>query len=274
MNTDIYGDLWYNQCDMKELLYTLSDRFAMVNGEGKLAVIFIAALIVLFVIWNSGRGRVHPLLFVLSIWTGIAAAFVSLISVADESGEVSRNESGDGKLDEPKHHDPEKTKHSKKLVLTLLCVVFTLFAISLSGGRIWSERYLDSPKNLKTLEQDLTEVVRVITADYPEPGVLASEELLIRMQLLDGHVTPLYEIPKDGNPAGLSEEDSKLRDSFADIHPDFTLVHRLCKDRDSVYIVMHNEQQWPKSSPEEEGFTLMATVNHFEIYKYTGGAYE
>ena len=274
MNTDIYGDLWYNRCDMKELLYTLSDRFAMVNGEGKLAVIFIAALIVLFVIWKSGRGRVHPLLFVLSIWTGIATAFAALFHVNAGEPQVEVTAESEVAPTEEAGAESGNAKLNNKHILTVLSIVFALFAISLSGGRIWSENHLDSPINLKTMEQDLAEVTRLITADNPTPGVLASEELLVRMELLNGNITALYEIPKDGNPANLSEEDSKLRDSFADIHPDFTLVHRLCRDRDSVYIVMHNEQQWPKNTPEEDGFERMATVNHFEIYKYTGGAYE
>lgn len=235
---------------MKELFYTLSEDFTAYSGDGKLAVIFLAALIVLFVIWNSDRGRVHPLLFVLSVWTGIACAFTELL---------------------------KKTAHSEdrnRRLFVVLGTVFVLFAISLSGSRIWSGNHLADPKETAAKNDDLAKVVQLIGEDSERPGILASADMMIRMEIMDGKLVPLYQIPKDGGASFATEEDSKLYETFADIHPDFTMIHRLLRNEGSIYVVIDNQEKWPLNPPEQDGFELFSSVNTLDIYKYTGGAYE
>ncbi len=236
---------------MKELILQLFDRFTLISGQGKLAVIFLAALIVLSLIWKSGRSRIHPLLFVLSAWTGIAHALSSLVIHAFSCG----------------NHDEGETPKKKKGYALLACI-FLVVALTLSGGLIWSSTYLASAAECRDRERDYAALFDAILADDEHPGILASNEMMPFAAAYSTRLTPLYDPSRQ----------SELADTFASERPDFSLALRTCgkyaRTKGNLYFVLDNEKMWPLREPAEDSVMLFYENGHYLIYKYSGGARE
>lgn len=242
---------------MKELFTQLFGEYARYTGIGKLAVLFLVSIIILFLIRKNQRGRVHPLLFVLSAWTGIAVAFTSLISSYKEKAEEKNEE-----------------KSRAQLLYPILACIFFVFVISLSGRLIWSDQFLDTKEEINEREEEYIAVFDTILADSSTPKILANTSIIPYAAAYSAAFEPLYYVPENKNADLLGERERRFFEEFSGIHPDLARLKRNLSGESDVYLIIDNMAEWPLGDPNEYDIYLLDTVSHYEIYKLMGGANE
>lgn len=234
---------------MKELFSQFFEVYARYTGTGKLLVLFFVSIIILLLIRKDQRGRVHPLLFVVSVWMGIAAGFTALISSV-------------------------KAKSRTGLLYSVLAVIFLIFAITLSGRLIWSDRFLDSREEITEREADYKAVFDTVLSDNSAPKILADTRVIPYAAAYSSSIEPLYSVPEEMDADLLDEKERKFFEEFSGIHPNLARLKRNLIGESDVYLIIDNTAEWPDGEPEDNDFYLLDTVSHFEIYKLMGGAHE
>ncbi len=228
---------------MREIIALLLDTYSDFSGRGKLLPLFLVSLIILFLVMKKEGSRIRPLLFVLSVWTAISAAFVTF------------------------------TGSIKSRKYRLGAGLFLAAMIVLSGSLIWSRGILVSAGEIRQQEEDCRTICDRILSEDPAAGVIASPGLMPYLCASSASITPLYEVPYPGKEDELGEEDHLLYEAFLSQHPDLQLVRRICREESRIFAVTDNEWMWPEHVVES-GFSLLDTVGHYDIYVYAGGGHE
>lgn len=243
---------------MKEIIIQLFEKYAAYRGHGKLVALFLAALICLILMRKNHRGRVHPLLFVVSVYTGISAAFTGLIESAFSV--------------KPKDN-PEDNHKSYGILYGILSILFILFAITLSGGRIWSAEFLDSRENIQTEYKDAEAAAQYLCGLTDNPKVLANYELMTKLQCYSSHLKPLYNLDKSIEADELYEDEKKIFDAISDQHPPMEMITRLVGKEGHFFVLVDKTETWPERAAEG-GYDLIDTIGNIDIYEYGGTADE
>lgn len=230
---------------MREIFIQLFEKYAAYRGHGKLAALFIAALICLIFMRKNHRGRVHPLLFVMSVFTGIATALTGLLEKAFE----------------------------KKRLYGILSVLFVLFAVTLSGGRIWSTDFTDKKETIRADLSDAENAAAYLCGLEENPKVLADYEMMTNLQCYSSHLLPLYQFGGSTKAGELSEDDKKLHDAISDQHPPMELITRLTNKEGHFYVAIDKTRTWPERAAEGN-YNLINTIGNIDIYEYGGYAHE
>ncbi|MCR5267106.1 MAG: hypothetical protein K6E16_01125 [Lachnospiraceae bacterium] len=228
---------------MREIVASFFDIYTRYSGRGKLLPLFLAAVIILFLIGSRDKNRPHPFLFVLSVWTGIAYAFEKLFRCIS-------------------------SRAGKCLTVLLITV-----AVLLSGASVWSAKYLETGAMRRIRENDYQAVCDTILQADPHACVAAAPDMMPYFGAYSADFELLYPLPAPGQENKLTKEEHMLYDAFCDRHPDFMQVRRLGRDRGSFFAVVDKEAMWPEHI-YESGFDLMTTVDHYDIYVCRGGAHE
>lgn len=219
-----------------------SETYAMYRGHGKLAVLFLAAVICMIFIYKEKRGRINPLLFVVSIRTGIADAFVSLI------GKVSG-------------------------IMKLPAILFLIFALTLSGGLIWSYDFTADTDIVKTKETELRSAAEYISSLEESPKVLAEYDVMSSLVAYSSGIEPMYELDSSSRVDSLGTRERKLYDAVSDLHPPMDQITRLAHDEGHFYVVLDRSSAWPEKVAEGM-YSLNNSFGAIEIYEYGGNVYE
>ena len=128
-------------------------------------------------------------------------------------------------------------------------------------------------REIGTYEDDLHKVCeRILEAD-PQAKVVAEEDILLYLRSLSPQIVPLYTPPVPGKEYLLPEEEHRLLDMFSSQHPDFEELCRICRKEKMFFAVTDRDRMWPEHG-FEHGFDLLDSVDHYDIYVYTGGAYD
>lgn len=233
---------------MREIIMQLSENYAMYRGYGKLAVLFFAAIICLIFIYKENRGRIHPLLFVMSIYTGIATALVKLIEKAF-------------------------TQKDSKKICGIIATVFALFAITLSGSRIYSSDFIAGKDEVKTEKANFEAAAAYLTGLEESPKVLADYDVMSGLLCYSSAINPMYKLNKKVDEEKLSLDERKLYEAISDHHPPMEMITRLAGKEGHYYVVVDNTYTWPEK-PVEGMYSLINTIGSIDIYEYGGNAYE
>ena len=238
---------------MREILSCFWTTYTLYFERGRLIPLFLTAVIILILTGKKYRGRIHPLLFVLSVWTAVSYAFSSLIFSLPQK---------------------EETKDRKKRTgMALLCVFLCVLMIVFSGSSILSDRFLESSAERKNREETLKQVCETILSDDAQAKIVASADIMPHLLAYSSAFVPLYRVPESGKAEELPKEEHRLYEIFSSQHPDFEQVHRLCHEQKRFYAIVDHENMWPENG-FDYGFDLLTTVDHYEIYAYTGGTNE
>lgn len=224
---------------MKEILIKLFEKYALYRGHGKLAVLFVAALICLIFMHRKHRGRVHPLLFVVSVFTGISAAFSELI---------------------------EKVFKENKIFYGTISVLFILFAISMSGSRIWSSDFTDDKQTIEEYSDSVESVTEYLLGRCESPKVLADKDITTMLLCYSSKLEPLCRY--DGN----AKED-ELSDAIESQHPPMETITRLANKEGHFFVIIDKRETWPERAAEGK-YELINTIGNMDIYEYGGIAHE
>ena len=238
---------------MREFLSGFWTIYTLYFEKGRLIPLFLASVIILLVLGKKYGSRIHPLLFILSVWTAVSYAFSLLIF------SVSRKE------------EKEETKHDKKRTgLLLLSVFLCVLMIVFSASPVWSDDFLETAAKRREREDTLNRVCETILSKDAQAKIVASSEIMPYMVSYSADLIPLYTVRVPGDTKKRPKEEQRLLEIFSSQHPDFEQVHRLCHDEEHFYAIVDHEKMWPEHG-YDYGFDLMATVDHYEIYAYTGG---
>ena len=239
---------------MREFLSGFWTLYTLYFERGRLIPLFLAAVIILVLLGKKYGSRIHPLLFLLSVWTAVSYAFTLLIS------------SISGKEEQSEH---QKKRTGLMLLSVFLCVVMIVF----SGSPVWSDDFLESSAKRSEREDTLKQVCETILSEDAQAKIVASADIMPYLQSYSAAFVPLYKVPAPGDAEKLPDEEQRLYEILSSQHPDFEQVHRLCHEQNRFYAIVDHEKMWPEHG-YDYGFDLMTTVDHYEIYAYTGGQNE
>ncbi|MBO4902138.1 MAG: hypothetical protein J5518_05040 [Lachnospiraceae bacterium] len=148
---------------MREIISSFFAAYGTAFGRGKLIPLFLVALIVLIAIEKKSRSRVNPLLFVLSVWTGISYAFVRLFE--------------------------RLSKRWEKVFVAVLLLVLVIF----SGTLIWMSPIHETGEARAQREAGYREVFETILQADPQAKVIAEPDIMPYFNAYSPDFTPLYE---------------------------------------------------------------------------------
>ena len=254
---------------MREFLSGFWTIYTLYFERGRLIPLFLAAVIILILLGKKYGSRIHPLLFILSVWTAVSYAFSLLIFSV--SGNKETNEET---FTESKNSKNEETKHNRKRTgLMLLSVFLCVLMIVFSASPVWTDDFLEGSAKRKEREDTLNRVCETILSEDAQAKIMASSDIMPYLLSYSADFVPLYSIRVPSDTKKRPKDEQRLLEIFSSQHPDFEQVHRLCHDEEHFYAIVDHEKMWPEHG-YDYGFDLMATVDHYEIYAYTGGRNE
>lgn len=233
-----------------------SEKYALYRGHGKLAVLFIAAIICLIFIKKEHRGRIHPLLFVVSIYTGIATALANMLRAAFGAGDNSI-----------------KSNKKQGVIYGIIAVMFALFAITLCGTRIWSCEFIKTKEEIKTAETDLDAVASYLAGLDDNPKILTDYQIMNELLARSSKLQPMYKLENSAKISDMSIDERKLFEAINDQHPKMEQITRLARSNGHYYVVVDKTSSWPERAVEGM-YSLINTIDIYDIYEYGGAAYE
>ncbi len=253
---------------MKELLRAAAHEYRQFRGTGKLPVLFLAALLIIYGLnrisrrnpstpetAQSGREKRReypPALFLLSPLTGISYAFTLLREYADkENGE-------------------KKIRLLKSLAVSGLMVII----IILSGTRVISASFFGPAENTLHIRTEYVMVMDKLLELGQEDSVIsviAYPALSPYLNAYSSKFMPLYEHPEREDASDLGEGARIVYNQFSTSVPDMKQITDIGRREGYEYIVTDAGLFYPELKASEFGYELVATVGENEIYRIGNG---
>ena len=256
---------------MKELLEAAANECRRLFGTGKIAVLFLAALLIIYGLnrisrrnpstpetAQSGcekRREYPPALFLLSPLTGISYAFTLFREFADK-------ESG-GK----------KSRLLKSLAVSGLMVI----AVFLSGSRVISASFFGPAENTLHIKTEYVMVMdKLLELGQEESviSVIAYPALSPYLKVYSSKFMPLYEHPEEEDASDLTESARIVYNQFSTAVPDMKQITDIGRREGYKYIVTDTGRYYPELKASEFGYDLVASAGEIEIYQIAEGPEE
>ncbi len=232
---------------MSELLSTIPDAYARLQGRGRLIPLVIAAAIVLYFMKKKTGSRSSLLLLVLSAPAAVSAAAVKLVRAAfcnaKERGKIAG----------------------------AAAVLLAVTVLILSGSCIWSVYYLSPHEVLAAEEETEQKVFEAILSEDAGAKVVTTPEMTPYFLAYSPAFSMLTPAKDPAIYGPFTEDAQNLYEIMSDAHPDFERVHRLLHGQGNFFIVIDKNRQWPEHA-YERGILLFDTIDHYDIYLHPGGA--
>lgn len=243
---------------MKELYQQFITTYENYQGTGKLLVLFLVAVLVIFLIEKNGkkdRRKWNPAVFLLSIWTGIAYA-ASMIAGSMFSIQT----------------DTDETKKKKRLSLMgVLSLVLCILFLSLSGTRVFSNTYFEKADNSMHIRQEYVQVMDALLEETESPKVIAPPGFAPYLKMYSSRFKTLYDYPRNGDTSQLSEDARAVYEQLSGAHPDTKLIADTARENGCQYVLMEEGKFYPDFPITEFGFEYLKTVGGWNIYKEKEG---
>ena len=236
---------------MKELITHFWSIYKTVFENGRLIPLFLGAMIVIVLGRKKAEPGVPPLLFLLSPLTAISFAFTGLSFCSGPKETTKRSQTG----------------------LRIAVPVFLVLAILLSGRSVWSDDLADFSGTVSEQEAELDAGCDDLLSLEESPKIVASPKLMASLLARSSSFVPLYTLPSPAGVEELPENERQIYEVFLTQHPDLEKIYRICHKEKRFYAIVDREQTWPEHG-FENGFDLMDSVAGYDIYAYTGAAYE
>ena len=236
---------------MKELLGEIAVHYENYRGTGKLLVLFLAALLILYRVNRATSGKYSPALFILSIWTGIAYAFSLLTSFVGIS----------------------VWKFKFNYIKSVIVVALLAIAVMLSGTRVISGDFFEPAENtlhIKTKYVMVMDRLLDLGEDESVISVIAYPGIAPYLKPYSAKFLPLYEYPKDGDVSELPEGARIVYNEFLTSVPDMKPVTDVGHKEDYEYILIDAGRYYPELKASEFGYELLDVVEDVEIYRRGG----
>lgn len=257
---------------MKELLNTLINLYSNYKGSGKIPVLFLVSLLIMY-LFSARKSSIASSdekaneeadnfiwKFILFIPGCISIAFTYVIDSIRGF----------------------KENHNKSLsiLFSIIAVFLSVLAIMLSGSRVISKDNYEAAENslhMKTeyvalLDRVATDVIALeeeLSADSEQDSYLVAAPPSISpyISAYTSRLSSLYLYPENSNPSTLNEQQRIVYEQFSRSVPDMYLITRAAKDSGCTYILLDTAKFYPEFKPYEFGFDLVDTVGSYEIYR-------
>ncbi len=254
---------------MRELLEAIAHDYRQYRGTGKLPVLFLAAMLILYGLnrisrrnpstpetAQSGcekRREISPALFLLSPFTGIACAFCLIREYA------KRAEGG------------PKIRFLRNLAVSGLLVI----AIILSGTRVISASFFEPSENTLHIKTEYIMIMdKLLELGQQESviSVIAYPAIAPCLRVYSSKFMPLYEKPEREDALDLSEGARIVYNQFSTSVPDMKQITDIGRREGYEYLITDTGRYYPEFKASEFGYELVETVGDTEIYRLEKGA--
>lgn len=240
---------------MKELYQQFLTSYENYRGTGKLLVLFLVSVLVIYLTEKkdeNGRRRLNPVIFLLSIWTGIAYAGSNISGYLFASPKTA----GRG------------NRISGAGILALFLCALTL---CLSGTRVLSRNYFEKAENAMHIRTEYIQVMDVILADSDLPKVVTPPGFAPYLKMYSSRFETLYDYPKNGDISLLPEDARVVYEQLSGSVPNMKTVADIAKKNGCRYVILNSDKYYPEFPITYFGYQLADTIGEWEIYKETEG---
>lgn len=245
---------------MKELYQQFVTTYENYRGTGKLLVLFLVAVLLIFPVQKSmGQKKADgagwsPVVFLLSIWTGIAYAgsFIADFLFCTQTDSKS---------------NAATDKKRKYPLMGLLSLVLCILLLSLSGTRVFSHTFFEKAENSMHVRPEYVQVMDALLEETESPKVIAPPGFAPYLKMYSSRFDTLYDYPKNGDISELSGEARAVYEQLSSAHPDTKLIADTAKETGCQYVLMEEGKFYPEFPITEFGFELEKTVGGWNIYK-------
>lgn len=249
---------------MKELYQQFVTTYENYRGTGKLLVLFIVAVLLIFLVQKNGEQdktdgtKWSPAVFLLSVWTGIAYAgsFIADFLFCPQTDL------------EP---DMAVSKKRKIPFMGLLSLILCILLLSLSGTRIFSNTFFEKTENPMHVRPEYVQVMDALLEETESPKVIAPPGFAPYLKMYSSRFETLYDYPKNGDTSKLSEDARAVYEQLSGAHPDTKLIADVARETGCQYVLMEEGKFYPEFPITEFGFELEKTVVGWNIYKEKEG---
>ncbi len=259
------------------------------RGTGKLPVLFVVALFILFTVIKDGNSKKNgdeeggeksslpdlrePLedellpgylmkapqrlfCFILSLWTGVSYGLTVLM----EKGFLSVKK--------------EERKEKKQVLLkaghNALILFLVVITLILGGKRIIAGEFYNKAENtlhIRTKYVIAMDALLSLGKDESVIEVIAPPEITPYLKPYSSKFMPFYEYGRNGDNSGLSENERSVYGEFQTSVPDIKRITDIGHEEGIEYILMDTGNYYPEFKASEFGYELLASIDTWEIYR-------
>ncbi len=216
---------------IKELFIQSYNFLRQFVGVGAVTVLFAAAVLVLFTVGKSGRGRLAPILLSVPVAIGHAAGCLFDAIFKKEQ------------------------KPGIRLITVLFAAAIVLLAVSSSGRSMFSRQYATRAENVMHIPEGMSEAMDEVLADGKNAGVLT----MPGWEVFFNNYSSRFEVAdREVSPASYAE--------LSGVHPDMRIVSDEARRAGCEYVVL-SKGLWPELPISRFGYDLIYENDSCEVYR-------
>ena len=224
---------------LSEIFNNFYNRYALLRGDGKILVLFLVALLFLYVIRKNLN--YNPFILLLSPLGAISVALSEIFRFA------------------------------KGKILVILVSVLSVLTIILSGQCIYSQNHAAVADSFYYIPNDYVEVMDFVLSLEDNPKVLAMPDYSIYHGMYSSRFDMMYEKRQDEDIRYLSED---ARNAFNELlvhNPDMKIVSDAAIAQSCDYIILKKNYYWSEFPLTEYEYDLLKSFDGWEVYGRKGG---
>ena len=245
---------------IQQLISDFTTKYDLIRGSSRILAVFLVALLFLY-LFRRKLGY-NPIVLILTPLAAVSAALTYVLS------EVRGMDHEDN---EGTEESPEKKKNKagssiiKKLPL-IFAAFLCVFAVMLTGERLYSGEHLQSCENLMHIPEDYRQAMDYVLSQNSDPKVLAMPDYSMYNTMYSSHFDMLYEQRSGDDVRYLSEDARNAFNELSDRSPDMLTVSNAASDAGCDYIILLDGHYWPMFPLDEYDYRLEANVAGWDIY--------
>ena len=232
---------------IRQIWYDFVTAYKDYSGTGPILVLFVVALMLIAVL-NIRNGREEKTLSAIFAGIGTIALAMSKFVLAV--------------------FDKKNLKKSYRVITCLFALALCVFAVSMSGRRIFSRIFMQKAENDMHIPQNLVGVMDELLKNVPEGeiAVFPAPELEAYFSAYSSRFSFGYE-ERYGDVSGFDEITQKAYTELTKAHPDMSAVADAAIEAGSRYVILKTGI-WPRVPLSEFGFNLIYENEGFTVYEY------
>lgn len=228
---------------IRELLGELHNAYGTFLGEGSIAVLFAAAVLVIIRGIRKERKDILPLMLsVIGACGCVAARFIEKVR---KTGDL---------------------RPAVRYAATVFAAVLCILCIVTSGRNVFSADRCEPAENDMHVPQDIVDAMSLILKDSDSPTVLTMPGWGPYFEGYSAKFTLAYDDPAAGDVSKMDEDSREMYLQLSIASPDMRKVTSVARRRGCSYAVISNEI-WPDVPIDKCGYELMAQCGDCSVYR-------
>lgn len=234
---------------LRQLWINFVTSYKEFSGTGPVLVLFVVALMLLILINSRNDNENKNLSCLLG---GVATIGLALSKFARSI------------------FNREYVKKSEKYFNCIFALVLCVFAVALSGKRVFARSIIEKSDNAMHISKEMTEAADIMLKNEPagEIRVYPGPELGDVLMAYSSRFVCGYE-EKYGDVSEYDEDVQKAYLELSKVHPDMEAVADSAVDTGCKYVIVKTGL-WPEIPISEYGFETVFENEGYVVYKYVG----